>query len=93
MIKANIHTAPHGFVVWATITNQNGDSDHVPLKCFGWMKSAAMEFRDFINNNSMDVDKLERQVKLWAQGYDPTKLYTYPEINEKKTMVNLKKQT
>lgn len=27
-----------------------------------------------------------------AQGYDPTKLYTYPEINGNKTMIKLKKQ-
>lgn len=92
MIKANIHTAPHRFVVWATITNQNGDSDFMPLKCFGWYRSAAIEFRDFINHGNMSADKLERQVKLWAQNYDPAKLYTYPEINENKTMIKLIKQ-
>lgn len=92
MIKADIRTVHEGYVVWATITNQNGDSDHMPLKCFGWYQSAAIEFRDFINHGNMDADKLERQVRLWAQNYDPSKLYTYPEINEKKTIVNLKRQ-
>lgn len=92
MIKANIKTTPNGYVVWATITDQNGDSDHKPLKCFGWLKSAAIEFRDFINHGNMTADKLERSVRLWAQNYDPTVLYTYPEINEKKTMVKLRKQ-
>lgn len=69
-----------------------GNSDHMPLKCFGWYKSAAMEFRNFINHGNTPADKLERQVKLWAQNYDPSKLYTYPEINEKNTMVKLRIQ-
>lgn len=92
MIKADVRTIQEGYVVWATITDHNGNSDHMPLKCFGWYKSAAMEFRNFINHGNVPADKLERQVKLWAQNYDPSKLYSYPEINENKTMVKLIKQ-
>lgn len=92
MVKADVRTTSNGYTVWATITDQNGDCDHMPLKCFGWYKSAAIEFRDFINSNNMEADKLERSVKLWAHNYDPTVLYTYPEINEKKTMIKLRKQ-
>lgn len=92
MIKANVFTRPEGYVVIAIIHDVNGNRESIPTKCFGAYKSAAMEFRDFINDNNVEPDKFERQVRQWAKSYDPDVKYTYPEINDKRTMVTLRKQ-
>lgn len=92
MIKANIQTVPDGYVVMVTIYDANGNRDTMPTRCFGEYKSAAIEFRNFINDNNIEPDKFERQIKLWAKSYDPAVKYSYPEINDNKTRITLRKQ-
>lgn len=79
MIRADIKTE-QGYVVYAHITDANGNTEHYPLRNFGDYRSAAMEFRDYINHCKLDADKLRRQVRLWANTYKPDVLYTYPTI-------------
>lgn len=92
MIKANVSTMPEGYVVIATICDANGNWESMPTRCFGDYKSAAMEFRNFINDNNIEPDKFERQVRQWTKSYDSNVKYTYPEINDKRTIVILRKQ-
>lgn len=92
MIKANVSTMPEGYVVIATIYDANGNWESMPTMCFGDYKSAAMEFRNFINDNNIEPDKFERQVRQWTKSYDSNVKYTYPEINDKRTIVILRKQ-
>lgn len=81
MIRAEIKTEPHGYVVWATITDNNDNREHYPLRNFGTYQSAAIEFRTYINNPKVvDYERLVRNVKLWAKSYNPEVLYTYPTI-------------
>ena len=76
MIRAEVKTEPHGYVVWATI-----DNEHLPLRNFGDYQSAAIEFRNYINNPKVvDYERLVRNVKQWAKSYTPDELYTYPTI-------------
>ena len=76
MIRAEVKNEPHGYVVWAKIDNK-----HYPLRNFGDCQSAAIEFRNYINNPKVvDYERLVRNVKLWAKSYNPDILYTYPTI-------------
>lgn len=76
MIRADIKTEPHGYVVWVAIDNK-----HYPLRNFGEYQSAAIELRNYINNPKVvDYERLVRNVKQWAKSYNPEILYTYPTI-------------
>lgn len=50
---------------------------HTPLRNFGEMLSAAMEFRNWINKCT--DERLPRWIVDYAATYDPSKRYTYPE--------------
>lgn len=50
---------------------------HKPLRNFGDYYSAAMEFRNWINQCT--DERLERWIKGWAETYNPAAKYTYPE--------------
>lgn len=47
-----------------------------PLRNFGDWKSAAIEFRDYINHST--GDSLPKQIAHWRKTYDPNTLYAYP---------------
>lgn len=49
-----------------------------PLKNFGDWKSAAIEFRDFLNHHT--TDRTSKQIAEWIRKYDPQKLYSYPHM-------------
>ena len=51
---------------------------HTPLRNFGQMLSAAMEFRNWLNRCS--DERLPRWIKLWADTYKPEDKYSYPEF-------------
>lgn len=51
---------------------------HTPLRNFGQMQSAAMEFRNWLNRCS--DERLPRWIKLWADTYKPEDKYSYPEF-------------
>lgn len=51
---------------------------HTPLRNFGQMLSAAMEFRNWLNRCS--DERLPRWIKLWADTYKPEDKYRYPEF-------------
>jgi len=91
MIRAYIANEDGGYVVTASVTDSDGDGALYRLRNFGEYKSAAMEFRNFINDNDIDADTLERKIRGWSQTYDPKKLFTYPVIRDRKT-VTLKRQ-
>lgn len=80
MIRADVKTEPCGYVVWGHISDTNGNIEHYPLRNFGEYRSAATEFRDYINRPKIDYDKLLREVRKWATSYNPETLYTYPTI-------------
>lgn len=72
----------------AWIDNQKGigyvvmwseNHSHTPLRNFGQYQSAAMEFRNWLNN-CVD-ERLSRWIKTYASSYDPANKYTYPEFN------------
>lgn len=79
------YNRPEGYVVcW---TDEFGNK---PLRNFGDYKSAAIEFRDYINRRLLLTDDAELRIKGWIKSYDPERLYSYPEI--KGDTVTLKKQ-
>lgn len=49
-----------------------------PLRNFGEMQSAAIEFRNYIN--SCTDERLQQWLKAWASTYNPDKKYTYPDF-------------
>lgn len=84
--KALIQTRPEGYVVvWFE------DCTSTPLRNFGWWRSAAYDFREYINHTLAGSDKFERQIRGWADTYKPEDRYSYPEIREKGG-VTLRKQ-
>ena len=50
-----------------------------PLRNFGQLQSAAMEFRNWLNN-CLD-ERLQGWVKQYAESYKPENKYTYPIFN------------
>lgn len=54
------------------------DRTTMPLRNFGQMQSAAMEFRNWLNN-CVD-ERLHRWINLYADTYNPTERYSYPEF-------------
>ena len=54
--------------------------NHMPIRCFGQNQSAAMEFRNWLNNCT--DERLPRWIKTYASTYEPTVKYTYPEFND-----------
>lgn len=62
-----------------------------PLRNFGDYKSAAIEFRDHINNKLILQDGYERRIQGWAKSYNPSDLYSYPEISSNGS-ITLRKQ-
>lgn len=82
---------PEGYVVWAKITYNEPGDETMPLRNFGNYRSAAMEFRNFINDGNADPDKLERLVRGWGRSYDQNVRYSYAKINDKGTIIILKK--
>lgn len=73
-MKAFIENTKDGYVVMWT-------ENYVtrPLRCFGDYYSAAMEFRNYLNNEGWE--RKERQIEGWAKTYDPTAKYSYPEFS------------
>lgn len=67
------------------------DGSVSPLRNFGDYHSAAIEFRDYINNKMAMTDKLDKRVRGWAETYDPKEKYTYPDIRQSGE-VTLRKQ-
>lgn len=51
-----------------------------PLRNFGQMQSAAIEFRNWLNG-CVD-DRLPSWIKSYADTYKPTEKFSYPVINE-----------
>lgn len=51
---------------------------NTPLRCFGQMQSAAMEFRNWLNQCS--DERLPRWIKLWGDTFDQATKYTYPDF-------------
>lgn len=73
----------------AWIDNQRGvgyvvcwleNRTNTPLRNFGQMQSAAIEFRDWLNQ-CVD-ERLPRWVRLYADTYKPSEKYYYPELKE-----------
>ena len=62
---------------------------HTPLRNFGDMLSAAMEFRNWLNT-CVD-ERLPRWIRLYADTYKPTEKFSYPGFNEN-NRPNLRRQ-
>lgn len=93
MTRAYIDTTPQGYVVKVAITSPVDIIEVKALRNFGDYKSAAIEFRDFINHGFAGTPaELERHINGWAKTYNPADLYTYPVIDQMKTNVTLRKQ-
>lgn len=83
-MNAFIQTTKDGYIVmWKQ------DSVAVPLRCFGDYRSAAMEFRDYLNNE--EWKRKEQQIRIWAASYNPAVKYSYPEYSAK-SGIALKRQ-
>lgn len=83
-MSAYIETTKDGYVVmWS--------ENYVarPLRCFGNYHSAAMEFRNYLNNEHWE--RKERQIEMWAKSYDPAAKYSYPEFSKSMGII-LRKQ-
>lgn len=65
---------------------------HMPLRCFGQMQSAAMEFRNWLNRCT--DERLQRWVRLYADTYDPAVKFSYPEFkgNDRPTLKRQREQ-
>lgn len=61
-----------------------------PLRNFGQMQSAAIEFRNWLNKCT--DDRLPRWIKLWADTYDPNQKFTYPVFTDNNRPI-LRRQT
>lgn len=86
-MKAIKSSTPDGYVVcWKDGYNVS------PLKCFGNYQSAAIEFCNILNSveAQKDLQKFERQIKLWISTYNPQDKYSYPEWNKAKGIFSLK---
>lgn len=73
MTRAWINNTKDGYVVMWTENYK-----HKPLRCFGWWQSAAMEFRDWLNN--CYDERLPQWVKAYAATYKPSMKFGYPEF-------------
>ena len=62
---------------------------NTPLRCFGQMQSAAMEFRNWLNQCS--DERLPRWIKLWSDTFDQATKYTYPDFTTSRPTLRLQK--
>ena len=99
-MRAEVRDCPEGFVVVVYPTWEEQIDLGVDLRliggcakcaCFGWWRSAAMEFCQYLNRLG-PPDRRNLKLRGWIGSYDPEVKYQYPEFNAKGELMRMPKQ-